>query len=113
MHMLMDPETSEMQISLFTDFESATDLRDMFKAMNNFSNMKGQGGVQANDKNNPFSSFADNGSTEMQYEFDKKELSAQLAVTDYSSTPMKILSKRMLPLILAIPVDPYLTVVAN
>ena len=72
MHMLMDPETSEMKFELLTDFNSVGELQDMFKAMNSVSNMGGQGAAKVNDPNNPFSALGQNGSTEMSYAFDGK-----------------------------------------
>lgn len=70
MHMVMNPETSEMTFDMFTDFKKVTDLQDMFKAMKSFGDIKGNektGGAA-----NPFSSFGGTESTELDYEFDGK-----------------------------------------
>ena len=67
MHMVMDSNKKTMLFDFFTDFNSVDELQDMFKAMNQISNMSGKGGAQANDANNPFSAFAENGATEVSY----------------------------------------------
>ncbi|WP_452221358.1 hypothetical protein [Lacinutrix salivirga] len=82
MHMKMDPEASLMQFEMFTDFKNASELQDMFKAMNNFSNMKGKGKAEVNTANNPFSSLGENGATELKYNYDGKTFSRSVTVTD-------------------------------
>lgn len=67
MHMVMEPKEKKMLFDLYTNFKSVDEIQDMFKAMNNVSNMSGQGGTKANDANNPFSTFAENGATEVSY----------------------------------------------
>ena len=70
MHMVMNPETSEMKFDMFTNFKTVNELQDMFKAMKNFGDLKGN--EQAKDGNNPFSSFGGDGSTELDYNYDGK-----------------------------------------
>nr|WP_321247067.1 hypothetical protein [uncultured Psychroserpens sp.] len=70
MHMLMDPETKKMVFNLSTEFKNANKLQDMFKAMNNFSNLQGSGGAPQNSPTSPFSSMGEGGSTDVQYSFD-------------------------------------------
>lgn len=70
MHMVMDPKTSKMQFNMFTDFSKVSELQDMFKAMKSFGDMKGK--EQANNANNPFSSFGGDGSTSLDYNYDGK-----------------------------------------
>jgi len=82
MHMVMNPETSEMKFDMYREFKKAGELRDMFKAMNNFSNMAGKGAAQANDPNNPFSSLGENGSTELNYAYDGKVFTRKAKILD-------------------------------
>ena len=70
MHMMMDPETKKMLFDLSREFKSAGELEDMFKAMNNFSNLQGQGGSPTNSASSPFASMGNDGSTEVSYAFD-------------------------------------------
>jgi hypothetical protein len=70
MHMVMNPETKKMVFDLSTDFKDANDLQDMFKAMNNFSNLQGKGGAPQNSPSSPFSGMGEGGSTDVQYSFD-------------------------------------------
>ena len=82
MHMLMNPETKEMKFELFTEFDKATDMKDMFKAMNNFSNMNGKGPAKANDPNNPFSALGEDGNTKLDYTFDGTTFTRKVTVLD-------------------------------
>lgn len=82
MHMVMNPETSEMKFNLFRAFKKTDELEDMFKAMNNFSNMKGKGGARVDDPNNPFSSFGENGSTELSYAYNGKVFTRKAKIVD-------------------------------
>ncbi len=82
MHMVMNPETSEMKFDMFREFEKTEDLEDMFKAMNNISNMQGKGPAKANDSNNPFSSLGKNGSTELSYAYNGKVFKRTATVID-------------------------------
>lgn len=70
MHMSMDPETKEMLFDLSLEFKNASELQDMFKAMNNFSNLQGQGGSPTNSASSPFASMGNDGSTDVSYAFD-------------------------------------------
>lgn len=70
MHVKTNPETNEMLFDLTRDFKSADELQDMFKAMNNFSNLQGQDGSPTNSANSPFASLGENGSTDVNYAFD-------------------------------------------
>ena len=82
MHMLMNPDTKEMKFELYTEFKKATEMKDMFKAMNNFSNMKGSGAAEVNDPNNPFSSLGEGGNTELNYTFDGTTFTREVKVLD-------------------------------
>lgn len=70
MHMVMNPETSEMRYNLFTDFKNVSDLQDMFKAINDISNVTGN--AQASEANNPLSGLGADGNTSLDYNFDGK-----------------------------------------
>jgi len=70
MHMLMDPETKKMVFNLSTEFKSADKLQDMFKAMNNFSNLQGSNDALQNAPASPFSGMGEGSSTDVQYSFD-------------------------------------------
>lgn len=82
MHMLMDPDTSVMQFEMFTDFKDASELQDMFKAMNNFSDMQGEGKAKTNSPSNPFSSLGESGATELNYNYDGKTFTRTVKVVD-------------------------------
>ena len=82
MHMIMNPDTQEMKFELFTEFDKATDMKDMFKAMNNFSNMQGEGAAKVNDPNNPFSAMGEGGNTELDYSFDGRTFTRKVTVID-------------------------------
>ncbi|MBR9913846.1 MAG: hypothetical protein GYB32_03305 [Algicola sp.] len=71
MHMVMDPETNKMVFELNSEFKNATELQEMFSAMNSFSNMNGKGGSPAGGaSSSPFSSMGEDGTTDVQYTFD-------------------------------------------
>jgi hypothetical protein len=82
MHMLMNPETKKMVFDLTTDFKDANRLQDMFKAMNSFSNLQGQGGAEQNTPSSPFSGMGADGSTEVNYSFDGTVFKRSAKVTD-------------------------------
>lgn len=82
MHMIMNPDTQEMKFELFTEFDKATDMKDMFKAMNNFSNMQGEGAAKVNDPNNPFSAMGEGGNTELDYSFNGTTFTRKVTVID-------------------------------
>ncbi|MDO5979757.1 hypothetical protein [Flavivirga spongiicola] len=83
MHMVMNPETSEMKFDMFTDFKEVGELQDMFKAMNSFGNMeKGKSGAQANDPTNPFSSLGKDGSTALEYNYNGKTFKRVAKIID-------------------------------
>ena len=69
MHMVMNPETKEMKFNLSTDFKNASDLQDMFAALNSMSNMQGENGVGAGDANNPFAGYGADGNSEVSYAY--------------------------------------------
>lgn len=69
MHMVMDAETSQMQFDLISDFKNASELQDMFKAMNSASNLQGKGGTDSKDSSNPFSSIGEDGATTVSYSY--------------------------------------------
>ena len=83
MHMVMNPETSEMKFDMFTDFKEVSELQDMFKAMNSFGNMeKGKSGAQANDPTNPFASLGEDGSTALEYSYNGKTFKRVAIIID-------------------------------
>ena len=69
MHMVMNPETKKMLFDMSTEFKNASELKDMFKAMNSFSNMQGEGGTNSKDTTNPFAVIGGEGSTEINYSY--------------------------------------------
>jgi len=80
MHMVMNPETSEMKFDMFTDFKKVSELQDMFKVMKSFGDLKGN--QQTSSKNNPFSSFGGDGSTELDYNYDGKIFKRSAKIID-------------------------------
>ncbi|WP_308993809.1 hypothetical protein QLS71_010295 [Mariniflexile litorale] len=80
MHMVMNPETSQMKFDMFTDFNKVSELQDMFKAMKNFGDMKGK--EKATTSSNPFSSFGGDGSTELDYKYDGKRFKRTAKIID-------------------------------
>jgi len=82
MTMLMDPETSKMEMKIFNDFTSVNELQDMFKAMNSLGNMNGKGGANPMDESNPFSSFGESGATELKYQYDGKTFKRKAVIVD-------------------------------
>ncbi|WP_047547966.1 hypothetical protein [Psychroserpens sp. Hel_I_66] len=82
MHMQMNPETKKMVFDLSTEFENANDLQDMFKAMNNFSNLQGKGGAPTNSPSSPFSGMGEGGSTDVKYSYDGKIFKRSAKIVD-------------------------------
>jgi hypothetical protein len=82
MHIQMNPETKKMVFDLTTDFIDANELQDMFKAMNSFSNLQGQGGASQNSPSTSFSGMGQEGSTAVSYSFDGTVFKRFSKVTD-------------------------------
>ncbi|WP_460219836.1 hypothetical protein [Psychroserpens sp. MEBiC05023] len=82
MHMVMNPETKKMTFDLSTEFKNANELQDMFKAMNSFSNLQGQGGAAANPASSPFASMGDGGATDVSYAYDGTTFKRSARITD-------------------------------
>ncbi|MDD7888196.1 hypothetical protein [Flavivirga sp. 57AJ16] len=83
MHMVMNPQTSEMKFDMFTDFKEVSELQDMFKAMNSFSDLeKGKQGNQSNSPANPFSSPELGESTTLEYNFNGKTFKRVAKIID-------------------------------
>lgn len=80
MHMVMNPETSEMRYDLFTNFNKVSELQDMFKAMKDIGNITGN--AQASEANNPLSALGGDGSTSLDYNFDGKTFKRIAKVID-------------------------------
>ncbi|MFD0989042.1 hypothetical protein ACFQ1R_02955 [Mariniflexile jejuense] len=80
MHMVMNPETSQMKFDMFTNFKSVNELQDMFKAMKSFGDLQGK--EKAKDLNNPFSSFGANESTDLDYKYDGKTFKRTAKIVD-------------------------------
>lgn len=80
MHMVMNPETSQMKFDMFTNFKSVNELQDMFKAMKSFGDLQGK--EKTKDLNNPFSSFGADGSTDLDYNYDGKMFKRTAKIVD-------------------------------
>ena len=80
MHMVMNPETSQMKFDMFTNFKSVNELQDMFKAMKSFGDLQGK--KKTKDLNNPFSSFGANESTDLDYKYDGKTFKRTAKIVD-------------------------------
>lgn len=70
MHMEANADTKKVIINLSTEFKNPKELREMFEALNSFSNLQGSGGIQNNPGSNPFSSLGADGSTDINYAYD-------------------------------------------
>ncbi|SDR65689.1 hypothetical protein SAMN04515667_0039 [Formosa sp. Hel1_31_208] len=71
MHMIVDPESQKMVFDLTSEFNNASELQDVFGALNSFSDMQGAGGTSNNpSSSSPFSSLGSDGSTDVSYSFD-------------------------------------------
>ncbi|MGJ8547838.1 hypothetical protein [Winogradskyella wichelsiae] len=70
MHIVMDPEKQKMMFDIETDFDNANELRDMFKAMNSFNELKGKDNTSSNSPLSPFSNMGNGGATSVNYSFD-------------------------------------------
>ncbi|WP_417558871.1 hypothetical protein [Mesoflavibacter zeaxanthinifaciens] len=84
MHMVMNPETEQMTFELFTEFNNASEMQNMFEAMNTFSELEGnkKGKKQPiNDPSNPFSQL-DNTATKLDYNFDGKTFTRTVKILD-------------------------------
>lgn len=66
----MDSEKKKMIFNLSTELKSADKLQDMFKVMNNFSNLQGSNGALQSAPASSFSGMGEDGSTDVQYSFD-------------------------------------------
>lgn len=82
MHMKMDSKEQTMVFDLFTDFNSVSELDDLFKAMNNVSNLQGKGGVDQNDSSNPFSAIANENGSELSYSLKNNLFKRETKVKD-------------------------------
>lgn len=81
-HMLMSEIDKKFNMELFTDFKSASELGDMFEAMNTVSNLQGKEAAKVNDPSNPFSSLAQGGNTKMNYSFNNGIFKREIKVID-------------------------------
>lgn len=68
-HMVMSEKDKKFNMDISTDFKSANELKDMFTALNAVGNLKGKGNAELNDSNNPFSSMANGGNSNLNYTF--------------------------------------------
>lgn len=80
MHMLINYKEAQMKFDMFTNFKSVTELQDMFKAMQDFGDLKGK--EKSKTTNNPFSSFGANGATDLDYTFDGKTFKRTAKIVD-------------------------------
>ncbi len=81
-HMLMSEKDKKFNMDIFTDFKSATELQDMFSALNTVGNLQGKEAAKINDPNNPFSAFAKGGNSKLSYSFKNGVFKRQVAIVD-------------------------------
>jgi len=84
MHMVMNPDTQVMKFELFTEFNDASEMQNMFEAMSAFSDLEGakKGKEQpVNDPGNPLNKL-DNTATELDYAFDGKTFTRKVKILD-------------------------------
>lgn len=81
-HMVMSAKDKKLNFDMFSDFKSASELQDMFTALNTVSNLQGKDVGQANDQPNPFSSMIDGGNSELYYSFEKGVFKRTVKVLD-------------------------------
>ncbi|WP_178985780.1 hypothetical protein [Winogradskyella helgolandensis] len=82
LHMVMDPDKKKMFFDIETDFDNANELRDMYKAMNNFNSLKGDETASDNLPLSPFSSMGNEGSTLVSYSYDGKVFKRSAEIID-------------------------------
>ncbi|NRR90386.1 hypothetical protein HSX10_02260 [Winogradskyella undariae] len=82
LHMVMDPDKRKMFFDIETDFDNANELRDMYKAMNNFNNLKGGETASDNLPLSPFSSMGNEGSTLVSYSYNGTVFKRNVAIID-------------------------------
>lgn len=78
-HTVMDPKTQKMTIDMYTDFDNVASLEDMFKLMNNASDLKGKEGE---DEANPFSAIGSGEATEVDYSFKNNVFKRKVTIVD-------------------------------
>jgi len=71
-----------MRFDIFTNFNSANELRDMFTALNAMSNLKGKSPANVNDSTNPFSSMSNGGNSNLSYTFENGIFKRTVKVID-------------------------------
>ena len=84
MHMVMNPDTQVMKFELFTEFNDASEMQNMFEAMSAFSDLEGakKGKEQPmNDPGNPFKNLDDT-ATQLNYAFDGKTFTRKVKILD-------------------------------
>lgn len=81
-HMVMNEQEQKLNFEIFTDFNNANQLQDMFKALNTVSDLNGKGETEANDPTNPFSSMADGGNSKLSYSFENGVFKRSVKVID-------------------------------
>ncbi|MBF8150115.1 hypothetical protein ITJ86_09420 [Winogradskyella sp. F6397] len=82
LHMVMDPHEKKMFFDIETDFDNANELRDMYKAMNNFNSLKGDETASDNLPLSPFSSMGNEGSTLVSYSYNGKVFKRNVEIID-------------------------------
>jgi len=82
LHMVMDPDKRKMFFDIETDFDNANELRDMYKAMNNFNSLKGDETASDNLPLSPFSSMGNEGSTLVSYTYNGRVFKRHVEIID-------------------------------
>lgn len=80
MHMVVNPETSEMRYDLFTNFNKVSELQDMFKTMKGLGDI--MGGAQMNEADSPLSALSGDESTSLDYNYDGKTFKRIAKIVD-------------------------------
>ncbi|WP_298534245.1 hypothetical protein [uncultured Algibacter sp.] len=81
-HMVMSEKEKKMNFDLFTDFKNASELQDMFTALNTVSNLQGKDVAKTSDPSNPFSSMMAGGNSELNYSFENGVFKRSVEVLD-------------------------------
>ena len=81
-HMVMSEKEKKMNFDLFTDFKNASELQDMFTALNTVSDLQGKDAAKTNDPSNPFSSMLEGGNSKLSYSFKNGVFKRSVEVID-------------------------------
>lgn len=81
-HMLVSEQEQKMNFEIFTDFNNANELQDMFTALNTVSNLQGKKSAKVNDPTNPFSSMGSGGNSNLSYSFNNGVFKRTVKILD-------------------------------